>query len=993
MEIFQEVRSILVPSVIPADAGTQLKVKFVERQYAFDEPDIPREKTQYLKVVYSAKHGFPSPQHVNEGGKFFQKIFGAKTSPLESFLIKRRLMGPCWLRIRHPKDVNGSTSHCKLEFAIEDPKFLRKLDDAPPSPPLVVMAISMKTIVNVQTHTHEIVTVSTLVHKEVQLDGPTEFRGSIKQDTCVRQLGNSAGSQYPRAFPHDLERAKNSQRVIVLRTESNERALLSWLFMRLNCEDPDVIVGHNILGFDLEVLLTRAAALKVPTWSKIGRLRRSTVPKFKHAGKTFGLPELAVGRLLGDTYLSSKEYVKETMYSLTNLAMSQLKQGRREIDPIDVPRYFNSSQDILQLAQQTALDAQLVQKLFFKLQVLPLTKQLTNISGNLWAKTMRGARAERIEYLLLHEFHALKFLLPEKKSYKGKKSDIEGVGDDDEGAKKGKRKADYKGGLVLDPKTGLYDSYILLLDFNSLYPSIIQEYNLCFTTINWPKFLRNDVTKAKEEDEEDEEVGEAAPAAAGDSIPPIPDSGLDQGVLPRVIKSLVERRRSVKGLLKNERDETKREQLNIRQMALKLTANSMYGCLGFSHSRFHAKPIAALVTAMGRETLSRTVDVAQNQLQLNVIYGDTDSIMINTNIPAKDEFEEEGSGVGDKEKIKQVKELGNRVKREVNKLYRSLELEVDGIFKCMLLLKKKKYAALVVSEKGDALVYDKEMKGLDLVRRDWCVLSRETGKYVIDQILSGVNRETVICNIHTYLEELAKKMRDGELDIAKYVITKGLSKAPNEYPDAKNQPHLQVALAMMANGKAVNVGDHIPYVICDKGGEANAKSGLAEKACHPDDAKKEGYKIDIEWYLSQQILPPIARLCEPMEGTSQAILAERLGLDGSRFHGGRAGPEEDKDSWSITPICKMDDSERFKDVDRLKARCSVCKQEGDFPGVFYNNGKGEEVSGLICTNENCRAPYWGAGNPASCFARLFNRVTLTVRSHLKTYYDAWLVRP
>ena len=59
----------------------------------------------------------------------------------------------------------------------------------------------------------------------------------------------------------------------------------------------------------------------------------------------------------------------------------------------------------------------LVQKLMFKLQVIPLTKQLTNVSGNLWSSTIRGARAERIEFLLLHEFHALKFVLPEKKAF------------------------------------------------------------------------------------------------------------------------------------------------------------------------------------------------------------------------------------------------------------------------------------------------------------------------------------------------------------------------------------------------------------------------------------------------------------------------------------------------------------------------------------------------------------------------------------------------
>jgi DNA polymerase alpha subunit A len=108
-------------------------------------------------------------------------------------------------------------------------------------------------------------------------------------------------------------------------------------------------------------------------------------------------------------------------------------------------------------------------KLMFKLMVIPLTHQLTTISGNLWSRSLTGGRAERIEYLLLHKFHNAKYVVPDKYSQKGTK---------------GKKKAAYEGGLVLDPKKGLYDKYVLLLDFQSLYPSIIQEYNVCFTTVD-----------------------------------------------------------------------------------------------------------------------------------------------------------------------------------------------------------------------------------------------------------------------------------------------------------------------------------------------------------------------------------------------------------------------------------------------------------------------------------------------------------------------------
>ena len=247
-----------------------------------------------------------------------------------------------------------------------------------------------------------------------------------------------------------------------------------------------------------------------------------------------------------DTYLGAKEHLRETTYSLKNLAETQLKTTRREIEPMDVPQYFQSSQTIVALALHTLNDAQLVQRLMFKLQILPLTKQLTCIAGNMWSRTLRSNRAERTEYLLLHEFHRLKFLPPEKQ--RGKKEDLNG-------------KAKYLGGLVLEPKKGLYDSFVLLLDFNSLYPSLIQEYNLCFTTVDWSRYSQQQVLEntanAPTGDGDDEVVVD------GENLPPLPDESLPKGVLPRVIKNLVDRRREVKKWLKKESNPEKREEVSF----------------------------------------------------------------------------------------------------------------------------------------------------------------------------------------------------------------------------------------------------------------------------------------------------------------------------------------------------------------------------------------------------------------------------------------------
>jgi DNA polymerase alpha subunit A len=429
--------------------------------------------------------------------------------------------------------------------------------------------------------------------------------------------------------------------------------------------------------------------------------------------------------------------------------------------------------------------------------------------------------------------------------------------------------------------------------------------------------------------------------------------------------------------------------LDIRQKALKLTANSMYGCLGFSNSRFYAQPIAAMVTAMGRETLQRTVDIAQNSVGLDVIYGDTDSIMINTRL-------------NDENDLARVYELGEQVKREVNRLYRSLELEIDGVFRSMLLLKKKKYAAKTVERLPDGTVkYGQELKGLDLVRRDWCIQSKDTGRYVTDQILSGEDSEIVVQNIYAHLEELATKMRNEELPLEKYVITKGLSKHPNDYPDGKSQPHVQVAKTMIKNNRNVNTGDYIPYIITapvvEEGSDKPKATTSTERARHPEEIARSGgvLKPDIEWYLAQQILPPIGRLCEPIEGTSQSVLAAKLGLDTARYNQSdrQINGIDDDDLIDYVPASFLPDQERFKDVEKLKLFCLACGVEGEFPGVFHTEkdivaGSQTLVSGLRCTNPECERPmFWGQANHFECYARIANTISIWVRGVKCKYYE------
>lgn len=556
-DVHQEMNTILRGPVIPKVDGASWAGKVVQRKYAFDDPTIPREETDYLKIVYHAKYPNPPEDVCLNGGQHFARILGAGASQLETFIIKRKLMGPCWIRIYNPQPSSAPVSWCKLELKVPEPKDIKRLDlvedcgTVPPAPPMVTVAIKLKTVVNPKSQKSEVVSVSAICHQQVQLDTSSDESGRhMTQISIIRPLPGMGGVHeggLPK-FPRDLEQ-EVARTMPQLRREVNERALLSRLLTQIGLWDPDVIVGHNAWGFDADVLLNRSKELKVQGWSKLGRRRRTKMPSKSSfsARKDYAIQDAMSGRLLCDTYLTAKELLRETTYSLTNLSATLLKTPRQEIEPVDIPQWFQSSKTIVQLARHTLLDTQLVMRLMFKLQILPLTKQLTCIAGNFWSHTMKSNRSERTEYLLLHEFHRLKHLVPEKQRF-GKKKDANANG-----------KPKYSGGMVLEPKKGLYHSFILLLDFNSLYPSLIQEYNLCFTTIDWASFTGTEAL-----DNPEGEGVEDSPA----NLPPLPDESMDQGVLPRVIKSLVERRRKVKKLLKSEKDIEKAKEVNFKCVSL-----------------------------------------------------------------------------------------------------------------------------------------------------------------------------------------------------------------------------------------------------------------------------------------------------------------------------------------------------------------------------------------------------------------------------------------
>lgn len=746
-------------------------------------------------------------------------------------------------------------------------------------------------------------------------------------------------------WPLDLKQHLPQYKATRLTKCESERELLNFFMVQFWKLDPDLVVGHDLQGFQQDLLIGNILDLRIPNWSRLGRLKRSVAPQKKYAAK-----DAFLGRLVCDIKISAMELIRARSFDLDTLCVNvlKMKEGDRvDVALEDLPRYYESTNDLLQLVTLSMQDASYILKIMCELNVVPLALQITQIAGNVMSRTLMGGRSERNEFLLLHAFTEKNYIVPDK--VYGKKFIVDDAEEQEETApnnvskKQGKKKAAYSGGLVLDPKKGFYDKLILLMDFNSLYPSIIQEYNICFTTI-----------KRKNGSVNDDDINNLV----------LPGPNTDFGVLPTQIRKLVESRREVKKLMKSpDLPSDLYMQYNIRQMGLKLTANSMYGCLGFTHSRFYAKPLAALVTMKGREILMDTKEIVQ-KLNYEVVYGDTDSLMINTNCLDYD----------------YVFKIGNDLKREINKKYKQIELDIDGVFKYLLLLKKKKYAAVVVSKnKHGEFVYTQEHKGLDIVRRDWSQLAAEAGKFILSQILSEQTADERLESIQNHLNKLKDDLINNKIPLSLLTITKQLTKNPNEYADKNNQPHVQVALRLNAkNSRRFKKGDIVPYIICEDG----TANSATQRAYHIEELKgSEHLKVDYKYYLAHQLHPVISRICEPIDGMDPARVADCLGLDPSGYRQIIKKENSNTETYEVE-----NDQEKYRYCKEFTFVCvnENCKTENRIRETFVKLDK-ENITFLEkCQNPKCSV------KPVDYLACIQNQLTLQMRQYHNQYYAGWI---
>jgi DNA polymerase I len=273
--------------------------------------------------------------------------------------------------------------------------------------------------------------------------------------------------------------------------------------------------------------------------------------------------------------------------------------------------------------------------------------------------------------------------------------------------------------------------------------------------------------------------------------------------------------------------------------------NSLYGYTGYVRSRLYVMDIANTITAFGRDTITKTKKLIEENFPVKVIYADTDSVFIKSNVKSLEEAEE----------------LGKKISGFVSERLTGLELKFEKIFKTLLIETKKRYAGWAFEKEAEGWTDRMEMKGIETVRRDWCLLVSETMLEVLNIIL----KERDIKKASKYVRNIVNDLAKGKIAIEKLSIVKGVSKAIDSYDGI--QPHVELAKKIMQRDKTRSlVGDRLEYVII-KGNQM-----LSKRAEDPTFVKEKKLEIDPEYYVYNQLLPPLERIFEVCGVSSSELL-------------------------------------------------------------------------------------------------------------------------
>lgn len=558
---------------------------------------------------------------------------------------------------------------------------------------------------------------------------------------------------------------KNTQDVFFFK---DEQGLLNSLIFDLKKLDPDIICGWHVVGFDLDFIIRKCIQYNIKYNFGRGDLE-VRLGERKSGGLYIDIP----GRLVFDgPILLKMAYFNFENYKLETVASSVLGYGKDISDAglskvEEITRRFH--EDKMGLAKYNLLDCTLVLEIFEKLSIVDHYLKRILYSGMLFDRISSSVKA--FDHLYLPMLHRRGLVA-------GNTIDID-------------KDTSSLGGFVMPGRKGLHDN-VIVLDFKSLYPSIILTFKI------------DPLSRLK-----------------GNEQPILLPSGVSfsktEHILPEVIKNLLNLRKIAK----------EKKDANLSQ-AVKILMNSFYGVMGSGGCRFYHADLAQSITETGQWIIKEAINFL-GQNGFDVIYGDTDSLFIKLNMLQAAGVEKTGANL--------VAKINGHLEELIKKKFdieSYLEIQFDKSFSKLFIPEsrtsedgvKKRYVGLIKKNNVEELYFS----GMEFVRSDWTKLAK---KFQFDIMKKFFNGENLSEFIKDFVADLKSGLYDEDL-----IYRKRLSKRAREY--TKNvPPHVKAALLEIEKFGDENIRS-IAYYYSRKG-PIPVSFGISE--------------IDYQHYTDKQLAP------------------------------------------------------------------------------------------------------------------------------------------
>ena len=582
----------------------------------------------------------------------------------------------------------------------------------------------------------------------------------------------------------------------------SENEIIDEINKELNNPLNGFIVTYNGDNFDFAYTKDRARKLKVDF--KVNGFEPKIVRKgMDNATRLQGIQHIDSFQII--KFLQRTGAINAVKLDIESVSEKVFGVYKEKVFPKEITDAWESGdkKQLTRLVDYNLKDSQTALRI--AKEFLPLFVEISKLTSQTLYETTRNSTSQMVEDLLMKEAHLREVIAPNKP----KEPEIVE-----------RTQNPIKGAFVKEPIAGLHEG-IAVLDFASLYPSIIISHNISPDTLNC-----------------------SHPECKEKNISPdgtyfcTKEKGLFSEILGRLIKQRL--------ILKKEYKRKKKEDgiddkvLFAKQWALKIILNSAYGYLGYPRARWYSRECASAITAFARDYLQVTSKKAED-FGFKVLYNDTDSFFLQ---------------MLDKTK-KDVEDLTEKIN---NELPEGMELEIDGFYKRGLFVTKKEGGA---AKKKYALMDEKgnlKIVGFEYVRRDWCMLARETQKKVIELVLKEGNPTEAA----KFVKGVIKELKEGKVPKKDLVIMTLLQREIKDYDSIG--PHVAAAEKAIKRGKELGVGSMLSFIVT-KGKE---KASISDKAELEEYVEEGNY--DAEYYLENQVLPAVIKIMAELGYSREDLL-------------------------------------------------------------------------------------------------------------------------